>query len=94
MPDQPIVTPDVIREPESGSWWIGDPWAAKGLKIVANAADRNITLIRIYQDNTTDPESVELHLTQVDDLLAALANVKAWLERAIAQHPAPDDLPF
>lgn len=87
MPDEPV-----IREPESGSWWIADPWTHK-LQIGANAADRNVMLTRFYSQDRQ--ERIELHLQQLDELLDALANVKAWLQRAIAQQSALDpDLPF
>lgn len=84
MPDQPV-----IREPESGSWWITDPWTLR-LQITANAADRNVMITRFYAQDRQ--EQVELHLAQLDELIDALANVKAWLQRSIDQQPT--DLPF
>ena len=76
-----------IIEPEGATWHVG-PTMWKSVSVVANSGDRNVILRRDYPRVPGEEplvESIELHLSDLPAIEAALLNARLWLERATKQ---------
>jgi len=73
-----------IFEPASATWSVGSQWPT--VTATANAEDHNVTLRRRYYSSDTPDELIELHLSDLPGIEAALLNARLWLERAVKQH--------
>ena len=76
-----------IIEPEGATWHVG-PTMWKSVSVVANSEDRNVILRRDYPRVPGEEplvESIELHLSDLPAIEAALLNARLWLERATKQ---------
>ena len=61
---------------------------AQSVSVVANSGDRNVILRRDYPRVPGEKplvESIELHLSDLPAIEAALLNARLWLERATKQ---------
>ena len=76
-----------IIEPAGASWHVS-PTMWKSVSVVANSGDRNVILRRDYPRVPGEEplvESIELHLSDLPAIEAALLNARLWLERATKQ---------
>ena len=76
-----------IIEPEGATWHVG-PTMWKSVSVVTNSEDRNVILRRDYPRVPGEEplvESIELHLSDLPAIEAALLNARLWLERATKQ---------
>ena len=76
-----------IIEPEGAAWHVS-PTMWKSVSVAANSEDRNVILRRDYPRVPGEEplvESIELHLSDLPAIEAALLNARLWLERATKQ---------
>ena len=76
-----------IIEPTGATWHVS-PTMWKSVSVVANSGDRNVILRRDYPRVPGEEplvESIELHLSDLPAIEAALLNARLWLERATKQ---------
>ena len=76
-----------IIEPTGATWHVS-PTMWKSVSVVANGGDRNVILRRDYPRVPGEEplvESIELHLSDLPAIEAALLNARLWLERATKQ---------
>ena len=76
-----------IIEPTGATWHVS-PTMWKSVSVVANSEDRNVILRRDYPRVPGEEplvESIELHLSDLPAIEAALLNARLWLERATKQ---------
>ena len=76
-----------IIEPEGATWHVS-PTMWKSVSVAANSEDRNVILRRDYPRVPGEEplvESIELHLSDLPAIEAALLNARLWLERATKQ---------
>lgn len=76
-----------IIEPTGATWHVS-PTMWKSVSVVANSKDRNVILRRDYPRVPGEEplvESIELHLSDLPAIEAALLNARLWLERATKQ---------
>ena len=76
-----------IIEPAGASWHVS-PTMWKSVSVVANSEDRNVILRRDYPRVPGEEplvESIELHLSDLPAIEAAILNARLWLERATKQ---------
>ena len=76
-----------IIEPTGATWHVS-PTMWKSVSVVANSEDRNVILRRDYPRVPGEKplvESIELHLSDLPAIEAALLNARLWLERATKQ---------
>lgn len=79
-----------ILEPETATWWerrgdLDDVAYYPRVKVVADAEDRGVTLIREYPGTDVPTESIRLALGSLGEIEALLLNARLWLERAVRQ---------
>ncbi len=71
-----------IIEPESAQWWVrassGSP-----IRISATSEEHSVVILRRYAGGGT--EEIEIKLSELPDVEAALLNAQLWLERATKQ---------
>ena len=73
-----------IIEPTGATWRVS-PTMWKSVSVVANSGDRNVILRRDYPRVPGEEplvESIELHLSDLPAIEAAILNARLWLERA------------
>ena len=76
-----------IIEPTGATWHVS-PTMWKSVSVSANSEDRNVILRRDYPRVPGEEplvESIELHLSDLPAIEAALLNARLWLERATKQ---------
>ena len=76
-----------IIEPAGATWHVS-PTMWKSVSVVANSEDRNVILRRDYPRVPGEEplvESIELHLSDLPAIEAAILNARLWLERATKQ---------